>query len=352
MSAPTAAAAAAPAGPPLDQEPLGARWARRAVTLPGCSLLLALWLASAPVALPLALVLDVLLRRRLASARFVLALGLMLVAEQVGLLSALALWLARPTTDRAGDLRRNARLQAAWAHALFAGAARLYRLRLEVEGAEALGAPGPLLVLVRHASLADTLLPVLLLAGAGRRRRYVLKRELLWDPCLDVVGNRLPNVFVRRGEGAAEAARVGALARDLAPDEAVVIFPAGARFTPARRARVLAALADAHGPGSTEHTAAASLGRVLPPRPGGALALLEAAPTADVVVIAHTGLEPATSLADLWRGALLGGVVRVHVTRAAAAALPASAADRVAWLQARWREVDTWVAAHERPAPP
>ena len=30
------------------------------------------------------------------------------------------------------------------------------------------------------------------------RLRYVLKRELLWDPCLDIVGQRVPNIFVDR----------------------------------------------------------------------------------------------------------------------------------------------------------
>ena len=48
------------------------------------------------------------------------------------------------------------------------------------------------------------------------RLRYVLKHELRWDPCLDIVGWRLPNAFVRRGaqdtagdvaDGAQQAAR-------------------------------------------------------------------------------------------------------------------------------------------------
>lgn len=54
--------------------------------------------------------------------------------------------------------------------------------QLEVEGVNALQ-PGPLVVLMRHASLADTLLPAVVIASHGIRLRYVLKRELLWDPC-------------------------------------------------------------------------------------------------------------------------------------------------------------------------
>ncbi|MDC0708578.1 hypothetical protein POL68_08865 [Stigmatella sp. ncwal1] len=43
--------------------------------------------------------------------------------------------------------------------------------------------------------------------------KYVLKRELLWDPCLDVVGRRLPNVFVERSgdRGKAEIEAVATL---------------------------------------------------------------------------------------------------------------------------------------------
>ena len=37
------------------------------------------------------------------------------------------------------------------------------------------------------------------------RLRYVLKRELLLDPCLDIVGNRLPNCFVARSGADAQA---------------------------------------------------------------------------------------------------------------------------------------------------
>ena len=78
---------------------------------------------------------------------------------------------------------------------------RIFALRLVVEDAGA-AAGGPLLVFARHASLADVLLPAVLVADRERLRlRWVLKRELLVDPCLDVVGGRLPNVFVDRSCG-------------------------------------------------------------------------------------------------------------------------------------------------------
>ena len=59
--------------------------------------------------------------------------------------------------------------------------------------------PGPAVMLCRHASLADSLVSAWVVTSlAGMHPRYVLKRELLVDPCLDIVGNRLPNHFLDR----------------------------------------------------------------------------------------------------------------------------------------------------------
>ena len=63
--------------------------------------------------------------------------------------------------------------------------------------------PGPVIVMIRHASILDNLLPSVFVAWPHKvRLRYLLKRELLSDPGLDIGGKRLPNYFVRRGTGA------------------------------------------------------------------------------------------------------------------------------------------------------
>lgn len=202
-----------------------------------------------------------------ALARAVLVVSWYLWMEALGVLAAGALWLARPWLGAERFERASFRLQCRWASALFGGARRLLGMRVETSGEEALG-PGPILLLLRHASVADTLLPAALVSSrTGRRLRYVMKRELLWDPCLDVVGQRLPNAFVRRGTGdAAETARVRELARDLGPDEGVLLYPEGTRWTPARR----------RGPG---FAGVAALAFALAPAPGprGALLLAMAA---------------------------------------------------------------------------
>ena len=71
-------------------------------------------------------------------------------------------------------------------------------MRVALEGQEE-AQSGPFLLLVRHTSLADTVLAATFLSHPnGIGLRYILKKELLWDPCLDIVGRRLPNHFVDR----------------------------------------------------------------------------------------------------------------------------------------------------------
>lgn len=68
-----------------------------------------------------------------------------------------------------------------------------------------------------------------------------MKQELLWDPCLDIVGNRLPNYFVDRAakDTARELAHIASLARELAPGQRVVMYPEGTRFSETKRGLAL-----------------------------------------------------------------------------------------------------------------
>ena len=88
---------------------------------------------------------------------------------------------------------------------------------------------------------------------------------------------------------------------------------------------------------------AEKLEHLLPPRPGGTLALLEAAPAVDVVLVAHVGFEGVAHVSDLWSGRLIDARVRVHARRIPAAELPA---DRARWLLDQWERLDAWVAQH------
>jgi len=332
-------------------ESLAARWSRRAATIPGYATLAALSFALLPLLLVLALAFDLARGSRLALTRTVLFLPWYLALELLGLVAAGALWLARPFLGPQRFARANFALQCAWARALFAGACALYGMRVEVAGADAFG-PGPILLFLRHASVADTLLPAVLVSSrTGRRLRYVMKRELLWDPCLDVVGQRLPNAFVRRGTGdAAETELVRRLAGGLGPDEGVLLYPEGTRWTPRRRRAVIDRLARSADAKLLER--ARSLQWLLPPRLGGVLALLEAAPEADVVLGVHTGFEGVRSLADVWNGVLVGRRIQVRFERIPAAGIPATREGRVDWIFDQWSRLDAWLEAHAEVARP
>lgn len=273
--------------------------------------------------------------------RFVGIVTVYLWCESAGVLAAGWLWLTR-NRDRQVWIRRNFALQRWWAGTLFAAGARIYGLRIQVEGDESV-TRGPFLLLVRHASVVDTLIPAVFVSNpSGILLRYVLKRELLWDPCLDIVGQRLPNVFVRRGsdDPAREIANVRRLAEGLRDDEGVIVFPEGTRFSPRRQKEALARLE-----GTPLHERAAALQAVLPPRTGGTLALLDAMPDADVVVCGHTGFDGALRLGDLWNGALVGRSVNVRFWRIRRSTIPTDRDARVDWLYSEWARLDRWVAA-------
>ncbi|WP_051965749.1 hypothetical protein [Kitasatospora mediocidica] len=126
--------------------------------------------------------------------------------------------------------------------------------------------------------------------------------------------------------------------------DALVLFPEGGNFTERRRRRAIRWLRH-HG----EHRRAAhaALDRyVLPPRTAGTLAALAAAPGADVVFVAHTGLDGIDSLATAWNGIPLRHRVHAHWWRVPAADLPTDEDARTLWLLDQWDRVDDWVRRH------
>ena len=194
-------------------------------------------------------------------------------------------------------------MQSLWARTLFTGVTRLFSMRVDVAGAEAVRR-GPLFLFSRHASRLDTLLPAVFAAHPYTLRLgHVMKRELLWDPCLDIVGQRTRNAFVRRGSDARdeEIALLRQLAAAIEEHDGVLLFPERTRFSPAKRERALAHLVATKQFARLER--AKHFQYVLPPRRGGALALLETRPDVDVAFLAHAGFEGTASLNEIWRGA-------------------------------------------------
>jgi 1-acyl-sn-glycerol-3-phosphate acyltransferase len=236
------------------------------------------------------------------------------------------------------------RLQQWWANAILRAASRLLELDIEIENADA-ALPGPTILLMRHASILDTLLPSVYVQGPTQWRvRYILKQELLFDPCLDIVGNALPNYFVdRTGDRPREFEGIRALVQDLG-DDGVLIYPEGTRFSGEKlaraRQRVRAQAPELAG-------AADALTHVLPPRPGGVLTLLDALPDVDCAILAHQGLEGLQKVKDVFSGSVIGSRVRGKVWRVRRSNIPATDEERIRWLYEQWSRVDAFVKDEE-----
>ena len=322
------------------------RWVRRLVTVPAVVLAWLLLVVLFPLLLITALVIDAL---RLGSGirptalRLLLFLLTYLTAEVGVVLACLGIWLVSGFGLNTRLMIRAAySLQAMWANILWDAACAIFKLRVSVEGDEN-AAPGPLVIFSRHASIIDNILPFQLFRRRhGMDLRYVLKRELVIDPALDIAGHWLPNHFVDRGGGDSdrELEALRSLASGLGRDEGIVIFPEGTRFTASKRERALKALAR-RGPAMFRK--AQGLQHVLPPRPGGALAILEQA-AADVVLVAHHGFDGFASVSDIWNGGMVGKQIRVRISRYSYDQIPKGRGERIDWLFGIWAEMDTWLA--------
>lgn len=214
-------------------------------------------------------------------------------------------------------LDRNRSIQFWWAQHLFDMGKRLYKLRIEVTGTEALEGNCALL-LSRHSSMGDTVLPLLFFGNArAEGLRYVLKQELRYLPCLDIGGHRLPNVFVdRSGTDSANAVKeVSNLIATAGEDESVLIYPEGTRFTQKK-----------HDDLRRKHPQLEDqLNRwpnLLPLRLGGVLGMLKANPGKDLVFLAHAGFEGSADIHDLLGGGWLNQKVRLHFWRVPYSEIP------------------------------
>jgi 1-acyl-sn-glycerol-3-phosphate acyltransferase len=341
-----------------DDGPAGPRLIRRlrGITLEVVAFVLVTVLLPALLVVAAAVDLVLWLRRRkpCVGVRLAAFLWWFLAGELRALLVILGIWL-RSGGPFGGDSERRQlgvyNLRISWARGHLAGIRVLFRLRFEVEDLELAG-PGPVLIFIRHASIIDNMLPDTLVAhGHGIGLRYVVKRELQMIPVIDIGGRWIPTNFVRRGSGdaAAEVERLRLLARNMSPGEGILIYPEGTRFTTAKLARANERIAQ----GQPEIAPLAGrLRNLLPPRLGGPLAMLEDTRGTDVVFCVHVGFDGYESVGDIWRGTLVGTVIRVKFWRVAAKDVPTGEDERVAWLYDHWQRLDDWVGEHRAGEPP
>jgi 1-acyl-sn-glycerol-3-phosphate acyltransferase len=323
---------------------------RRFITIPLYLTLLLVALATLPVTLVIAATIDVIRRTPWGFSRSILFFTWYLLCEVLGVIISFFPWLLYRLGFRVARERYvswHYRLECWWARMLLAGATKIFGMHFEIEGDDDLG-PGPVLLFMRHASVSDTVLPAVFLSHRrGLRLRYVMKQELLWDPCLDIVGNRVPNYFVRRGtgDGSREIEEIGRLAEDMGPGEGVLIYPEGTRFTEEKRSKILDHLARAAD--RSLEARARALHHTLPPKLGGPLKLLDCRPDADVLFLAHLGFEKASRFSEFLRGGLVGTEVRISVWRIPAGEVPSGREARIDWLFDQWQRVDSWIAENQ-----
>lgn len=205
--------------------------------------------------------------------------------------------------------------------------------------------PGrPSLVFSRHAGPGDSFLLVDgVLNTGGRHPRIVLKDLLQLDPTVDVLLSRLPNRFVPSagGGGATVVESIRELASTMGERDALVLFPEGGNFTEGRRTRAIEKLDEIGRPALADR--ARDMQHLLPPKPAGALAAIEAAPDADVAFVGHVGLEGLSTLGDLWRGIPMDTELSVRVWVVHAEDVPPPG-DREHWLYDQWQQIDDWIA--------
>ena len=294
-----------------------------------------------PIWIVFSVVLDLVGRKwRLPTFRLMCFAWLWLWLETLGILGAELLWLS----GQARNQRANYALQRWWAKQLIGSLRLSCGLKIEVEGAENLSA-GPLICLGRHASLGDALVSAWIFGSLAKRfPRYVMKKELLFDPCLDVVGQRIPNYFVDRGSAAVrqELTGIRTMAANMGERDVAVIFPEGTRTNDEKRVGLVARL-ERRAP--ERHAKLIGLQRLLPPRSAGASVLLEEIPNGDVVVMWHVGFDGLDTFGGVRRRIASANpsakVVLEHHTRAS---IPEGDGFE-AWLDDRWLEIDAKVVA-------
>jgi 1-acyl-sn-glycerol-3-phosphate acyltransferase len=337
---------------------------RRAITIPAvivmaivsAALLIVIVVTTGPVSLCLRG------QGRWRAARLASFLVTYLALEIAALAGALVIWIrcgppSRRDASRYRDL--NFRLIEGLLSRLYGAARRLFGLRVEVAASPQAvrdASPGalhrPVIVLSRHAGPGDSFLLIYAMLAYARRRPFVvLKHTLALDPWIDVLLGRVPHSFIRpdgANDGAAEQIRD--LAARVGERDALVIFPEGGNFTPGRRRGAIGRL---RRRGQRQRAAqAARLDHVLPPRPVGARCAIEAAPHADLAVVAHTGLDHLDSAAAIWRGIPLERPLRVTWWRVPASDVPTGQDDRTDWLFAQWSRVDAWIASYAEEGEP
>jgi 1-acyl-sn-glycerol-3-phosphate acyltransferase len=236
-----------------------------------------------------------------------------------------------------------------YGHHILNATSKVLGLKLDATGIEAVADGAPMVCFGHHTSILDSVVPVDLLGYRSNYDvHYVIKKELAWGPAFDIVGHWVRVHFVDRTgrDSAAEMEAVAALAHELGPWQMPVIYPEGTFYNAKRLANAVERLKD-QAPDLVAR--AERLRHVLPPRTGGATALLDAAPDLDVLFVVHSGFEKFTSIARIFRNIPFRQPVHVHLWRVASRDVPRDPEERYRWLFTQFERMDAWVTEQLEP---
>jgi 1-acyl-sn-glycerol-3-phosphate acyltransferase len=298
-----------------------------------------------PILVPAFVVADLArARRHLPSVRVYLFVTQYAINDSAEILIAPWYWLLAgfgTRLDSRASIRRHQRIQEWSVVVLARRGEQRFGVRVEVDD-ESLQAlePAPAIVLCRHVNVLDASLPSLLYRRIGIQIRGVIMAELLADPGFDLLYRRLGSIFIARDNGAEARSAIRDLGTKLDGSTVAVIFPEGRLYRPDVLERVKAKIATSD-PGRARQLS--GLRHVLPIRPGGVNALLDAAPAADLVVIAHTGLDDYSDFRSLARRVPLTTPLVVSAWRTPRGAVPTDPTERADWLDHAWQAVDDWI---------
>jgi 1-acyl-sn-glycerol-3-phosphate acyltransferase len=331
-------------------------WLRRVVFAPVIVALALVLLTTLPIWLVVALALSPFMPGHLRVPRLVWLAVVYLVWDAAALVALFVLWVASGFGWRIrspGFQRAHYSLTGTFLRVLFWIARWSLHLKVDVVGTDPDTAlPGrPEIVVSRHAGPGDSFVLIHALVNwFAREPRIVLKATLQWDPAVDVLLNRLPSRFILPGQTSSETLerQVGELAVGLDDNDAFVIFPEGGNFTPRRRVRAIERLR-ARGLGDLAERAE-DLRHVLPPKPGGLLAAIDAAPDSGVVFVAHTGLDRMLTVGDVWRELPMDKQLVMRFWSVPPEEIPATEQERITWLYDWWARIDAWIEENQ-PAP-
>jgi hypothetical protein len=319
---------------------------RRLILAPLICLISLAWLVLSPALLLLALLYALVFDHKMRVARLLAFVTVYLFYEVVSILALFGLWIAAGAGLTMGSERMQKlhfRYLRWWLKRISRAAGRFFLLRIEIEDPPARKA-GPVLVFSRHAGPGNSLMLVgTLMIGYRRFPRIVVLAKLQWDPFFDIIGNRLPNRFIRHDPSERDRSLrvISELAAGTTGQGAFVLFPEGRDFTTALRTRAIASL---RKKGLHRHADKAELmRRMLPPRHGGVMAAVNAAPDADVVFVAHTVLEDVGEFGELWRRIPFERPVAARYWRIPAAEVPREQEALIEWLYSWWARIDEWI---------